>query len=106
MILERTESLLLQSQQSNIIPEEVAHLIQYPAAETRVEITINDSKHENHEIVMATDEDENEAHDISGSASCNITPVHLPMTADVRMESIQKTSDEVVELCENTKSVF
>lgn len=55
---------------------------------------------------MATDEDENEAHDISGSASCNIAPVHRPMAVDVQMDSIQKASDEVVELCENTKSVF
>ncbi len=97
-VLARTESLLIQVQRMENVPPEIALLIRHP----------------NPEVQSTADISEKSSTEIHTSQGGNDEPCQSPViatlsnsTSAVEQESMQqRTCEEVVELSENTKSVF
>ena len=101
-MLERAESLVLQVQRSKDVPEEILLLSRYPSQELQGKIDEIATKIENGspQINGKSKADQN------GSDIARVLPSNVVEIRDVEIERIQQSSDEVVELCKDTKSVF
>ena len=97
-ILARTESLLLQVQRAGDIPREVAQLIRFPAPPATE--TPQGPPEDNHSAPVVVDGE------LSQSPAIATLSRDVQTDAPVKIDTMQRTCEEVVELCENTKSVF
>ena len=98
-ILERAESLALQAQRSKNIPDDIIHFIKYPEA------TIEGSRSPTAKTENTVEINIQEDRPSSNATSCVLSQNNSCID-DVETEKVQQTGDEVVELCEDTKSVF
>ena len=101
-VLERAESLVLHIRQSKDVPKEIVLLSRYPT---------DDSYQSNETVPASTSCDSFESNGGSGSNENDTgAPCVLQQNDTLgqagNMEEIEESSDEVVELSEDTKSVF
>ena len=101
-VLERAESLVLHIRQSKDVPKEIVLLTQYSTEESHAD---NGTVAADTTCNSPERKGENGSNESDSDVSCDI-PQSDKLGQTVNLEEIKESSDEVVELSKDTKSVF
>ena len=116
-MLARAESLCLQLQKSENLPPEIEEIVLYPdqiknRSSVQPPKTENGKKQETEtQLTSSCDTQEGNVNagntsSLNGSSGASASAPEANMETDTQRSTLQRTVDEVVELREDTKSVF